>query len=52
MPGNSIGQRLVLTYRKMVGILRNNGTMGQDWYLADAHRIAIREVEGLAADST
>ncbi len=63
------------TYRKMVGILRNNGTMAAkmgldripskstiarayglipEWYLAEAHRIAIREVEAgsLAADST
>ncbi len=63
------------TYRKMVGILRNNGTMAgkmgldripskstiaraygliPEWYLAEAHRIAIREVEAgsLAADST
>ena len=62
------------TYRKMVGIFRNNGTMAAkmgldripskstiarayglipEWYLAEAHRIAIREVEAgsLAADN-
>ena len=54
------------TYRKMVGILRNNSAMAAkmglekipskstiarayglipEWYLAEAHRIAIREVE-------
>ncbi len=63
------------TYRKMVGILRNNSAMAAkmglekipskstiarayglipEWYLAEAHRIAIREVEAgsLAADGT